>query len=164
MDKEFISWIPCVSGELFFSKTDFGLGSFDFYISNISVQDADAKFCNRYLYASSVVDWQDTDVLTDQNRGLYRVVVVAKSDDYQTLHGSVYLIEKNTSDKGNLSYLSKFSPRANCLHEQKMLEGLHRLKTHFASPCTIVQDSEDWRFLNATSAQINAALQTMHRG
>lgn len=161
LDKEFISWVPCVSGELFLSKTDFGLGSYDFYISNVSVQSADAEFRNRYLYASSVVDWQDTDVLSDHNRGLYRVVIVAKSDDYRTLHGSVYLLEKNTKDQKNLSYLEKLSPRSNCLYEQKVLEGLHRLRGHFPTSCSIVEDGDDCRFLKATAMQINTALDTI---
>ena len=161
LDKEFISWIPCVAGELFFSKTDHGLGSFDFYISNVSVQDTDANFCHRTLLASSVVDWQDTDIFSQQNRGLYRVVVVARSTDYRTLHGSVYLLEKNTADNDKLSYLRRFVPRSNCLNEQKMLESLQRLKTRFTAPCTVIKGSEDDQFLSATARQINQSLESI---
>lgn len=94
----FIGWIPCLSGELFFSKTEHGLGSYDFFLTNAAYRDSNDVFEGRRLVASAVVDWQDSNFVLKPNSGLFRVVVVAESNSYKSLTGKLFLIEKNNLD------------------------------------------------------------------
>ncbi|ASJ76445.1 hypothetical protein [Granulosicoccus antarcticus] len=161
MGNEFISWIPCISGDLFFSKTAFGLGAYDFYLTNISIRNDDGVFQERSLLASSIVDWQDTDFLSEPNRGLYRVVVDAHSTEYTSLLGSVYLLEKNSNDKSNLSKRPKFLPRENCSQESMILEHLHALKQNYASLCSVQQNSAQHQEFERSKSLIQEALESI---
>ena len=122
-DYKYIGWIPCLSGELFFSKTVPSLGSYDFFHANITCRDSETKFESRHLFVSSVVDWQDTEYLAKPNRGLYRAVVIAQSDTYQSLVGRVFLIEKNRLDQDKS--FKQFFPRRNSEAEKKAIELIH---------------------------------------
>lgn len=132
MKYEYIGWIPCVSGELFFSKTEQSLGSYDFYLSNFIVRDCDGRFKERLLVSSSVVDLQDTEFFKKPNKGLFRIVVVAESRSYKSLEGSVYFIEKNNADKkGAFSYLYKLFPRKSCSKESLLIRELSKIQDVF---------------------------------
>ncbi len=105
---KYIGWIPCLSGELFFSKTRPSLGSYDIVHSNLTSRSLeDNTFLGRHLFTSSVVDWQDTEFIAKPNGGLYRVVVIAKTNSYKALAGFVYLIEKNRLDRSEFRFLPR---------------------------------------------------------
>lgn len=118
-DYDYIGWIPCLSGELFFSKTIPSLGSFDFFHANVCCRDDNGKFLSRHLLATSVVDWQDTKYFSDNIRGMFRVVLVGSADSYKQLSGSIYLIEKNRFDLPGR--VAKHFPRPNCDQEKDVV-------------------------------------------
>lgn len=150
----YISWVPCISGELFFSQTDHGLGSYDFYLSNISVRDGDEKFLKRHVIASSVVDWQDTDLLSQPNRGLFRVLLVAHGEDYRSLKGSIYIIEKhNQGQGGKNTWLQRCVPRKNDNAEHSLLNIL----------CSLRDGYEELQSVRAYS-QVHAELERLAAG
>jgi len=124
---DYIGWIPCLSGELFFSKSTPSLGSYDFYHANLCCRDDDGKFLSRHLFTSSVVDWQDTRYLTEPNAGLYRVVLVGSSDSYKSLSGTIYLIEKNRLDLKET--LTKHLPRKNSAQEKKVVSAIAKISS-----------------------------------
>ncbi len=120
MDRSYIAWIPCVSGELFFSKISHGLGVYDFYLLREQIRSGlDNRFLGRQIVASSVVDWQDTVFFEEPFAGLFRTVVIARSSDYGSISGTIYFIEKNNLD--NKSSFKKFLIRSNEPYESALL-------------------------------------------
>lgn len=107
---KYIAWIPCISGELFFSKIQYGLGSYDLYIRREHSRDHHtSEFRERRIIATSVVDWQDSKFKSEPLSGLFRVVVTGRATNFNSLSGKVYLIEKNNLDSA--SSLTRVRPR-----------------------------------------------------
>ena len=143
MRGEFLSWIPCISGELFFSKTEHGLGVYDFYHINIAYRSSySGKFVGRLVVASSVVDWQDTSLLTKPNIGLHRVVVVATSNDYRHLSGVAFIIEKNLGSGSSARLLDRYRPQVDCERERDILRLLAALEARFGRGTTIETEAD----------------------
>ena len=76
----YIAWIPCVSGELFFSETAHGLGMCDRLLYNTAFYSAQGEFRRRVIVSTALVSWQDTGFVTFPLKGLYRVFFVAYSE------------------------------------------------------------------------------------
>lgn len=122
MIPQYIAWIPCISGELFFSHIQHGLGSYDLFLrkETITPSGVDEQHRKRQIILSSVVDWQDQDFFSKPFTGLYRVAVFARTEsDKNELDGRIYFIEKNNLDKEEL--LEKFRPRRNDENEAKFV-------------------------------------------
>ena len=58
MTYDYIGWVPCVSGRLFFEYTFPGLGTPKCSINHVE-QNNESTSYHRYIIVSSVVDWKD---------------------------------------------------------------------------------------------------------
>lgn len=129
----YIAWIPCVSGELFFSETAHGLGICDRYLFNTAFYTEEGQFKKRIILSTALVSWQDTQFTSHPLKGLYRVFFIAESSSHDWLEASVFLVEKNRLDdvpqnlKSGVIKPSMFWPRPNDEQELQALETIEKL-------------------------------------
>lgn len=95
---EYIGWVPCVSGRLFFEYTECGLGSdIKVDINHIELSSTTDGY-QRFVVISSTVDWKDGN--DDDTHGEYRVVFTgSKTSEEISLSGNVYLVPNNKVGK-----------------------------------------------------------------
>lgn len=93
---DFIGWVPCVGGRLFFEFTCCGLGAkIAAEINHIDPADTSGLF-KRYIVISSEVDWKDSE--NGETSGKYTAVLCGeKSSDEINLTGIVALIPEKAS-------------------------------------------------------------------
>lgn len=121
---KFVGWIPCVAGELFFSKTQVGLGEADRYSYNkVTTCSKTTAFVKRELLLTSLVDWQDSKIWQRKNAGLTRVLVRAEADTFTAVTGTVYFVLKGKVPQASLGWL----PVANAEPENRFLDFLGAL-------------------------------------
>ena len=129
----YIAWIPCVSGELFFSETAHGLGICDRYLFNTAFYDEAGQFEKRLVVSTALVSWQDTQFTEQPLKGLYRVFFIAQSNSHQWLDATVFLVEKNRLDgvasnaTSTLLNPTVYLPRANDVQELQALKVIEEL-------------------------------------
>lgn len=89
MEYDYIGWVPCVSGRLFFDFTYPGLGQPQCHINHIESYNGDILY-HRYITLASIVDWKDS---KDKNLyGEYKVILTGhKTSDDINLQGSIYI-------------------------------------------------------------------------
>ena len=93
MTYDYIGWVPCVSGRLFFEYTFPGLGAPKYSINHVE-QNNESTSYQRYIIVSSVVDWKDGK--EKDSSGKYNVFFIGhKSSDEINLHGSVYIFPED---------------------------------------------------------------------
>lgn len=100
MDKEYIGWIPCLAGDMFFKFTDPGLGEYDIITINYLTRSNLDEATKRYIVVSSVFDWKDSG--DPAENGVFRIIVYGSSDSKTHLEGSVFLISEVTQPGSNL--------------------------------------------------------------
>ena len=94
---EYIGWVPCISGKLFFEFSDCGLND-DTIEININHLDSNAGNVIRYVVMSSTVKWEDQH--KDKYDGLFRVLLIASTTNDNYLSGNIIITtEKNASEK-----------------------------------------------------------------
>ncbi|MEJ1338811.1 MAG: hypothetical protein RPU40_08040 [Candidatus Sedimenticola sp. (ex Thyasira tokunagai)] len=93
MEHQFIGWIPCLSGKLFLSHTQCGLGTSE-KLAQVNHLDGDVSvphLAKRYLVISSKVDWKDThNELLDGRFVVVMLGCAARIDS--CVRGTIYLI------------------------------------------------------------------------
>ena len=99
---QFIGWIPCLAGELLFKHTLPSLAEYDIAVVNfLGHHEGDTDEKIRYVAATSVYDWRDFS--GSQSTGVFRIVVVAKTDKNSMRHL-----------KGDLFFISETSIQSSC--------------------------------------------------
>jgi hypothetical protein len=90
---DYVGWVPCISGHLFFEYSGCGLSNNerDIYADINHIEfDSDTKENHRYILVSSGVNWKDKETHLD---GRYRVILLASmSIEADQLDGQVYII------------------------------------------------------------------------
>jgi len=60
-DRDYIGWVPCLIGELLYSRARPGLAEYDAFVVNFETFSAeDSLEKTRFIAASSVYDWKDS--------------------------------------------------------------------------------------------------------
>lgn len=144
---EYIGWIPTISGELIFSHSSPGLVEYDYFNINVYGRCRSSSPNNYLILSSSVVDWKDSGLLTENGR--FRVVVILESMPEiipalppKTLCGSIYLIAKPESTifqaKNSVSEIELF----------KEMQNLAKIATCFNTNITGIRDENcSWESL-----------------
>jgi hypothetical protein len=93
MDYEYIGWVPCVSGRLFFEYTYPGLGDPKYSINHVEL-DISGAFYHRYVIASSIVNWKDEK--ENNTKGTYKVYMIGdKTSDEIDLVGTICIVPED---------------------------------------------------------------------
>ncbi len=158
----YIAWIPCVSGELFFSETAHGLGICDRYLFNTAFYDEAGQFEKRLVVSTALVSWQDTQFTEQPLKGLYRVFFIAQSSSHHWLEATVFLVEKNRLDgvasdaTSTLLNPAVYLPRANDVQE---LQALNAIENLVAKKLSAIISETSPSQLNGTEALIETITQ-----
>lgn len=117
--EEYIGWVPCLSGDMFFRYTEPGLADFDVVAINYHARDmCSGEGGSRYIIATSVYDWKDSG--DPGQHGWFRVVVTGKRSYRENLKGRVYFISDIRKRGGS----SKDFPEK----ERDLMCGIYNLK------------------------------------
>lgn len=76
MDFDYVAWVPCLTGRLFLSHTNCGLGTRNILAQVNHIDVSLTGDIERYLLLSSEVDWQDT---PGEEEGRFTVILAATS-------------------------------------------------------------------------------------
>lgn len=120
---EYIGWIPCLAGELFFKYAVPELAEYDIFTLNyLGNRDGVTGEKSRYVIASSVYDWKDSG--KHGETGVFRIVLIAHTGVVDCLQGSVFFITEDPIQSNLGTVVNSIFPQA----EENLLCRLRELE------------------------------------
>lgn len=115
MDYQYIGWVPCISGKLYFNLSECDVINEKGYINENRVRtDLVSKHTERHIVVASEVDWED--VKTNTSEGLWNVLLLANSPlNAIELTGTIYLMPRQVEilDKNFIGYIKNVPSQLN---------------------------------------------------
>lgn len=115
----YVGWVPCVSGKLFFEYCSCGLGRQYQDVNHLQFNSDKTGIPTRYIIINSIVDWQDS-VVSGAN-GVCSVTLIAETkENNDTLEGEIHICFKESPVRNQ-------KPSPTQLKNKNFLESLHAL-------------------------------------